>query len=268
VGLTQPIAGDGVSRVERRAVAYVAALILAEILVAAVDPRLGALLHAVLLVLLLQHGARCVLTSEQRLYWSLALVPLLRLLSLSLPLSSVPGVWRFAAVAGPLLLATVVAARTIGFGPADLGLRWRWRDVPLQVMVAMGGLPLGLIEYVLLKPPPLASELSLEALWVPVTVLILATGLTEELIFRGLLQRTSSAVLGPWVGPLLITCLWTALHLGLGSWPALGLTFLAGGFFALVAGWTGSIWGVGLSHGLTNVTLFLIAPLLLDPLAF
>ena len=262
------MAPSAVSRQEWRAVGYVGALILAEILVAVIDPRLGALLHALLLVLLLQHGARCVLLSEQRLYWSLALVPLLRLLSLSLPLSSFPGVWRFAAVAGPLLLATVVTARACGLGPAALGLRWRWRDAPLQAMVALGGLPLGLLEYVLLKPPPLATELSLAALWAPAVVLVLATGLTEEVIFRGLLQRTSADVLGPWLGPLLITCLWTALHLGLGSWPALGLTFLAGGFFALVAGWTGSIWGVGLSHGLTNVTLFLIAPLLLDPLAF
>jgi membrane protease YdiL (CAAX protease family) len=257
-----------VTHLERRAVGYVGALVLAEILVAAVDPRLGALLHALLLVVLLQHGARAVLAPEQRLYWSLALVPLLRLLSLSLPLSSIPGVWRFAVVAVPLLLATVVAARATGLGPAEVGLRWRWRDVPLQTMVAVGGLPLGLMEYVLLKPPPLATELSLAALWVPATVLILATGLTEEIIFRGLLQRTSADVLGPWLGPLLITCLWTALHVGLGSWPALVLTFLAGGLFAFVAGWTGSIWGVGLSHGLTNVTAFLIAPLLLDPLAF
>jgi membrane protease YdiL (CAAX protease family) len=40
---------------------------------------------------------------------------------------------------------------------------------------------------------------------------------------------------------------------------------LVGGLFALVAGRTGSIWGVSLAHGLTNVVLFLVAPFVLGP---
>jgi uncharacterized protein len=258
-------------RTARRAVlwtvAYAALLVGAEVLVAAADPRLGAALDAVLLILLLQHGARAALASEQRLYWTLALVPVLRLLSFSLPLASFPGVWRYAVVAAPLLVAEVVAARAVGFGLSEMGLSWRWRLLPLHVLVGLIGIPLGLLEYVLLKPSPLATGLSLGTTWLPATILLIATGLTEEVLFRGLLQRTSSAVLGPWLGPLLITCVWTAMHAGIGSWPVLGLTFLTGAMFALFAGMAGSVWGVSLAHGLINVTLFLIAPYLLDPLA-
>jgi CAAX protease family protein len=258
-------------KAERRAVAWVVAyaglLVGAEVLVAAVDPRLGAALDAVLLILLLQHGARTAPTVERRLYWTLALVPLLRLLSLSLPLADFPGVWRYAVVAAPLLVAEVIAARAVGFGPTEMGLGWRWRHLPLHILVGLIGLPLGLLEYVLLKPSPLATELSLGATWLPAAVLLVATGLAEEVLFRGLLQRTSSALLGPWLGPLMITCVWTAMHAGIGSWPVLALTFLTGAMFAVFAGMTESVWGVTLAHGLINVTVFLIAPFLLDPLA-
>jgi membrane protease YdiL (CAAX protease family) len=253
---------------ERAAVAYAAALAAAEVLVAAVDPRLGAFTYAVLLVLLLRQGARAAAVAGQRLYWSLALVPVLRLLSLSLPLGSFTGVWRYAVVAALLLAAEAVALRAQGLRPADVGLRWRWRDLPLQVLIGLLGVPLGLLWYTLLRPPPLVAALPPGAIWVPAVVLLVSTGLPEELLFRGLLQRASAVVMGPWLGPLLITCLWTALRLGSASWPALGLTFVTGGLFALIAGLTGSIWGVSLANGLTNVVLFLLAPYLVESPAF
>jgi uncharacterized protein len=258
----------GVAALERAALAYAAALAAAEVLVAAVDPRLGAVLYAVLLVLLLRHGARAATVAGQRLYWSLALVPVLRLLSLALPLGTPSGVWRYAAVAALLLVGEAVAMRAQGLRPADVGLRWRWRDLPLQALIGLTGIPLGLLWYALLRPTPLTAALPPGAIWVPAAVLLVSTGLPEELLFRGLLQRASAVVMGPWLGPVLITCLWTALRLGSASWPALGLTFLTGGLFALIAGLTGSIWGVSLANGLTNVVLFLLAPYLLEPPAF
>jgi membrane protease YdiL (CAAX protease family) len=264
VELTREQSG-GAAALDRAALVYAVALAGAEVLVAAVDPRLGAVLYAVLLVLLLRHGARAATATGQRLYWSFALVPVLRLLSLSLPLGSFSGVWRYAVVATLLLLGEVVALRAEGLRLADVGLRWRWPELPRQALIGLLGVPLGLLWYVLLKPTPLAAALPPGALWVAAAVLLVSSGLPEELLFRGLLQRSSGAVLGPWLGPLLITCLWTALRLGSVSWPALGLTFLTGGLFALMAGWTGSIWGVSLANGLANVVLFLLAPYLLEP---
>jgi len=265
--LTRVRTGGGATALDRAALAYVAALAAAEVLLAAVDPRLGALLYAVLLVLLLRQGARAATVAGQRLYWSLALVPVLRLLSLSLPLGSFSGVWRYAVVAALLLAAEAVAMRAQGLRPADVGLRWRWRELPLQVLVGLLGVPLGLLWYALLRPTPLAAGPP-GAIWLPAVVLLVSTGPPEELLFRGLLQRASGVAIGPWLGPLLITCLWTALRLGSASWPALGLTFVTGGGFALIAGLTGSIWGVSLANGLTNVVLFLLAPYLLEPPAF
>ena len=258
----------GATALERAALAYTAALAAAEVLVAAVDPRLGAFLYAVLLVLLLRQGARAATVAGQRLFWSLALVPVLRLLSLSLPLGSFSGVWRYAVVAALLLVGEAIAMRAQGLRPADVGLRWRWRDLPLQAFIGLLGVPLGLLWYALLKPTPLVTAIPPGAIWVPAVVLLVSTGLPEELLFRGLLQRASGVAIGPWLGPLLITCLWTALRLGSASWPALGLTFVTGGVFALIAGLTGSIWGVSLANGLTNVVLFLLAPYLLEPPAF
>jgi len=238
--------------------------VVAEVLMATIDPRFGGMLYAFLLVVLLQHGARCSLQSEHRLYWTLSLIPIMRLLSVSMPLGAFPVIWRFILVAVPLLLAIATAARAARFSPEDIGLRWRWGHAHLNAMLAIAGVPLGMAYYQILKPAPLAAELSLQAILAPAVVLIVTTGFSEEIIFRGLLQRAAGELLGPWIGPALITCLWAVLHISYRSWDAFYITLLAGALFAIVAGHTRSIWGVTLAHGLANVTLLLLAPFLMD----
>jgi len=67
------------------ALAYLAALTIAEILTALIEPRAGLALHGVLLVLLLLHTALIWEHPGHRLLLSLAFAPLIRLLSLSCP---------------------------------------------------------------------------------------------------------------------------------------------------------------------------------------
>jgi membrane protease YdiL (CAAX protease family) len=205
--------------------------------------------------------------AEQRLYWSLALVPLLRVFSLSLPIAGLPPFWWYPCIGAPLVLAVALTARAVGYGAADLGLRWRWRQLPLHLLVGLIGVPLGAVEYLILFPAPLVPALEWRAAWLPAVVLLISTGFAEELLFRGLMQRAWSAVYGPVVGPLLVTTMFASLHLGHASWPNLALMFFVGALFALVAARTGSIWGVSLAHGLTNVVLFLVAPFTLGPAA-
>jgi hypothetical protein len=89
------------------------------------------------------------------------------------------------------------------------------------------------------------------------------TGLLEEFIFRGLIQRSALENLGR-RGLLYGAALFAVLHLGYRS--ALDVIFVFG--VALFFGWvvvrTGSILGVTLSHGLTNVALYLFIPFLLN----
>ncbi|MGH2352075.1 MAG: lysostaphin resistance A-like protein, partial [Chloroflexota bacterium] len=132
---------------------------------------------------------------------------------------------------------------------------------PLHLAVGLLGVPLGLLEYRILLPTPLAPGLAWPAVLLPALILLLSTGFAEELIFRGLMQRAAGAALGAWAGPLLITALFAVLHTGYRSWLDLAFVFLAGGLFAFLANRQGAIWGVSLAHGLTNIVLLLVGPL-------
>jgi len=87
----------------------------------------------------------------------------------------------------------------------------------------------------------------------------LATGLAEEFVFRGVLQKVSMDVLGS-RGLALVTVIFAVLHVGYRS--VADVIFVFG--VALMFGWvvesTRSLLGVTLAHGLTNVVLFLIMP--------
>src|SRR5207244_5862635 len=55
-------------------------------------------------------------------------------------------------VSVPLLVSVAAVAYVQGLRPRDLGLVIRrWQEVPLQLAVAMTGVPLGLLEFALLR---------------------------------------------------------------------------------------------------------------------
>jgi membrane protease YdiL (CAAX protease family) len=193
----------------------------------------------------------------------LALAPLIRLLSLSLPLGDVPVVYWYAIISGPVFAATFTAARELGYSRQDVGLVVRTREVPLLFILLPVGLGLGLLEYQILKPSPLASSLTFAEVWQPALILAISTGFEEELIFRGLLQRAAVQALGLRSGLLYVTALFTVLHTGYLSPADLIFVFVVGLLLATVAYRSGSIIGVSLCHAAINVGLFLVWPHLL-----
>lgn len=270
----QPTLPTGILWQERRAArqatqvwvwacAYLVALAFAEALAALVNPPLGLSVHSLLLFALLVQGARTN-EAQRALLWSLAVAPLLRIISLSLPLAEIPTLYWYAIISVPLFAATFAAARALGYSHGDLGLRVRIRHLPLYVLMVPLGLAIGGVEYILLRSHPLSSGLALAQIWLPALILALSTGLGEELIFRGLLQRAALHALGPW-GLVYTTALFTSLHIGQLVALNLVVVFAIGLLFAGIAWRTGSILGPSLAHAAINVSLFLVAPFLLNP---
>ena len=66
--------------------------------------------------------------------------------------------------------------------------------------------------------------------------------------------------MGPLRGLLYVSILFAVLHIGYLSILDVVFVFIAGAWFGWVALKTGSILGPTLSHGVTNITLYLIAP--------
>ena len=81
----------------------------------------------------------------------------------------------------------------------------------------------------------------------------------EELIFRGVLQRSAVQAFSGW-GIVYVSLLFAILHMGFLSWLDIIFVFAVALFFGWVVKKTGSLLGVTLSHGLTNIVLFLVAP--------
>jgi hypothetical protein len=91
-------------------------------------------------------------------------------------------------------------------------------------------------------------------------VVIIASGLTEELIFRGILMGEGERVVGGSVSLLYVTLLFMAMHIGFASVVDLVFVFLVGLYFGMIVQRTKNLVGVTLAHGFGNVVLYLIMP--------
>jgi hypothetical protein len=191
---------------------------------------------------------------------ALALVPLIRIVSLSLPLGELSATYWYIIIAVPVAVGIFVVARALRLHPREIGLTVG--PIPLQVLVGVTGIAFGLVDYLILKPSPLISALRWQEMIGPTLILMVATGFVEELSFRGVMQCASTKVLGNW-GWVYVAVLYAVLQIGQLS----ALHFVFSLLIALLFGWivkkTDSIAGVSLCHGLINVGLYLIFPFIL-----
>ena len=240
---------------------YMAVIAIAEATTTFLNPRLGLIFHGLALVLILLHTGLGASSSQRRFLLALALAPLIRLMSLAMPLLQFDFLLWYMIIGLPLLISSTVVYRLSGYKPGHVGLKLG-RDLPLQLLVAAGGVGLGYLEYLILRPEPLVESFTLQSLWLPALILLVFTGFLEEWIFRGLMQRASVNILQKY-GPWYISLLFAVLHIGYKSWVDLVFVFLVGYLFSLVVQRTRSLVGVPLAHGLTNISLFLIFPFVL-----
>ncbi|HEX6292748.1 MAG TPA: CPBP family glutamic-type intramembrane protease [Herpetosiphonaceae bacterium] len=238
---------------------YLLLITVAELITSLASPQLGLLMHALLLVGFTLHGALGQRTSAGKLALGLTLAPLIRLLSLSLPLLSFPQMAWYPLVSIPLLIALWLIVRQLGMPRRSLGL---CSGNPVnELLLASIGIVLGVIEYLILQPRPMVSSLSWHTLLLPSLSLLIFTGFTEEIIFRGLLQALALPALGR-AAFAYVALLFAVLHIGYLSLSDVLFVFAVGIVFAYIVHWSGSILGVTLAHGLTNIMLFLIMPYL------
>lgn len=241
------------------AVLYVILIAAAELLTATTDARWGLALHIAILTSLLVHASVVAEEAYHKLLLALALAPLVRILSLSMPLENVDLIYWYAIVGAPLLITALVVARTLGLTWTNLGLTLR--SLPIQVLVATSGIAFGIAEYFILKPEPLIDEFNWRAFWLPALILLFGTGFNEELVFRGVMQSAASHALGK-PAILYVTVVFAVLHLGYKSAADVAFVFAVGLLFGWIAARTRSLLGVSLSHGATNIALYLVVPFL------
>jgi membrane protease YdiL (CAAX protease family) len=227
------------------------------------SPPLGLALHALAFLAALLRGAASRSGRSSPMYVCMAVGPLIRLLSLSLPLGPFPLMHWYVIMSIPLFAAILLAARALGYGTAALGVRVRLRALPVDLLLLVLGPIVGFVQYELLQPRALVPELTIESVWLPAAVLVISTAVPEELAFRGLIQRGLWQSLGAGWAVLISAALYAVLHIGYREGMAVLLMFAIGLVFAIVRWRSGSILGVTLGHAGMNVSVFFVWPFLL-----
>jgi len=174
------------------------------------------------------------------------------------PLNTLP--W-LALVSVPLLVSVAAVAYVQRLRPRDLGLAvHRWEEVVQQTAIALTGIPLGLVEFFILRSPPWIAQLTFGSLVLGGLVIFFATGFSEELIFRAILLKRAVEGLGTRGGLLYVTAIFASLHIFFLNGVDLVFVFAVGLFYGFIVLKTRNLWGVILSHSLGNVILYLVAP--------
>ena len=225
---------------------YVALLVATEAL-AALSVEASFVCHATLLVVLLNHATfASPSTPVQRALVGLATISALRIATIVGPQNVIPETYWDAVAAGVAL--TVVA----GLGGARLGILPLVKHRSLagtlgQIAVALSGLVLADAARVICAPaePPVDDRYA-------VAVVAGLSGLTLEVLFRGVLQASLMTMFGWWsVG--LTTVVYASFFIAEESAQVALIALLTGAFWGMAAAATGSLGGVVLSHVLFSV---------------
>ncbi|MFC2020317.1 lysostaphin resistance A-like protein [Chloroflexota bacterium] len=244
----------------KRALAYLLVITAAEVITVTIEPVWGIVIHILLLVVLVLHSALARNQAYQELLLSMALVPLIRILSLAMPLANIPQVWWYPIIYVPLLVAALQVIRLLGYRLGQIGLNVK--RISTQLALALTGFVFGMAEYFILIEEAEVTGPVLQETWLlSAFLLLVCTGFVEELIFRGVLQRSAVQLFG-WWGIVYVSLLFAVVHWIHNSLLDIVYVFFVALFFGWAVKKTGSLFGVTLSHGIANIVLFLIAPLL------
>lgn len=251
---------------------YAVAIILAE-LVGLRDALLSALCQGVLLVVLVNHYAMSERDKRQPLLLAMAVVCLYRVLAIT-PLSGASGgqlANRLAVIGVPALLAGVLAMRLLGYPGIGGPIPARSSTGGVQLVIGLLGVPLSYAAYKLLKPTTVvkfsgAGHATMSNVITAVAVLVVFSGLTEELIFRGVVHGAARATFGP-LGLYVSSVLFAASYIGTRSAAFVLFALAVGAFFGWCAEKSESIIGVSLAHAVISVGAFVVWPSLAGTLA-
>ena len=197
------------------------------------------------------------LTSEIRVFRAFALVSCFRLVNLGMPVFVDLTIYWFPLIYGPFVPALYLLAR------AQEGISLRLD--PAQTLLALpavllGSAALAQVEYWIIRPDALIPTWSLPDVALVTVVMIGFVGLVEELLYRGVLQRTLVGRYGRWPGILGASALFGLMHSGYGVAPEILFAATIGVVYGLLYERTDNLALVSVLHGLMNVFLFAVIP--------
>ena len=228
-------------------------------------PIYGLLMHSTLLLGILALSA----VSESKKVISFLVaslpIPMVRIVSLSAPLVQMTIIEWFLLISSLLLLSILLSLKLSGLSPKDVGFRWPERkNIPISILVISLGIPLGFVEHRILDLESIVQFDFARDLFVPFIAMYLGTGILEELLFRGLIQKTSIDLYGTGIGLTFTTVSFMIMHIGWNSIIDVIFVGTVGLFYSFVIIRTKSLFSISISHTMVNLSLFILAPSLIN----
>ena len=231
-------------------------IILAEILIFLGNPSAAMPIHALNLVFLSLSS----IYINNRIYPALMLLPLFRLLNVAMPVFFNLTLYSYALVYAPMFIPIyfILKENIVSRSEAGLTFKGFWFYLPLALSL---GFALGWGEYFVLHPQMLTVGLDIKNVLILIVTMIFFVGIVEEFVFRSSLQTVLQERLGSKAGLMLASIIFGFMHSGYHLPLELLYVSFAGVVFGLLFMLSKSLPIIALAHGVTNISLFLIAPL-------
>ncbi|WP_232308616.1 CPBP family intramembrane glutamic endopeptidase [Methanosarcina lacustris] len=239
--------------------APVIAIAFAELLIFSGRIKEAAVTYTLLLVILSLSITVSKKLEIRKIHQALILLPILRLVNLSMPTFFESNLYSFVFIYAPMTIpATIISIhqKIPGEWTVDL-LQKMWIYLPFSILA---GLIFAEAEYSIIRTNPLIPDLSPVNLLLLTIIMIFVVGLIEEFIFRGIIQTRLEEFLGPAGGILLASLLFGLMHSSYGTPYEMAYTFLAGGTLGYLFYRTKSLSLVVMIHGFINIFLFGLIP--------
>lgn len=240
---------------------FIIALLLAELLLFSGSINEGLSLHLLLLISI--PFMMAVIRDRQSVYalQALMLLPLLRLINVSMPISEAP-LLLFIVVYIPLLIPIYLLIRHQGLTDVQLGIVYK--RLPVYIPIALGlGILLGAGEYLIVGSSYQILGLSEPFILAFASIIFFYVGMIEELLFRSLIQTKLEGLFGMIPGLLGASLLFGIMHSVYGEITEILYIFAAGIILGYLFQRTRSLPLVATAHGVANIVLFVLLPLVL-----
>lgn len=239
---------------------FVFFIALTETIFTFVSISIGVIIYLTILISLLMAVLMKKREPYHPLYSALALIPLIRIISASLPMTGIPEVFGIVAVSIPLFITGVMVANIVGIAPGVIG--FRIGKLHKQLPIALLGLPLGFIQFYIIQPNIKNKSTAPEEILLWAIALIICVGLLEEFLFRGILFNVTNILLGADKAMYFTSLLYATLAISSKSLLNVISTFFISILFCRIFMQMESIVGISLAHGILNITVYLICPLI------
>lgn len=230
-------------------------IILAEMLLFLNKMQPAMIVHAFNLILIIALN----IYINNRIYPILLLLPLFRLLNVAMPVFFNLTLYSYSMVYAPMFIPIYFIMKNGLLSRKEAGITFRgfWLYLPLALAV---GFALGWGENRILGSGVLVPDSSIRSILALALIMIIFVGFVEEFVFRSALQTVMEERLGGTAGIVIASIIFGFMHSGYHLPLELFYVSFAGLVFGLLFWLTKSLPVIALAHGVTNISLFLVAP--------